>query len=305
MSTSIITTREMRLRGESTRGLERGASTGHFVRLRPGVYVTAGEWAGAPAELRHRLLMDAFRATVSHEPVFSHESAALVHGMPVVGGWPMVPHTTEHEAEAVSRRTRTGVIVHRPRHRVESTRIGDDLVTGLTDTAIALAASRPLIAGVAALDHVLARGVTRAEIEEIVGFRRPFHGAARVLRAAGIATGLAESPLESISLVPMALAGLPRPRQQFEVVVRGLRYRLDFFWPEFAVAGEADGRGKYRGPDDLWAEKVRQDALRSRGISVARWGWADAVDGVRMLARLREAGLPFAHRPPTRSPWIR
>lgn len=278
--------------------------TGHFLRLRPGVYVTAAEWAAAPPDRRHRLLMDAFRASASHEPVFSHESAALVHGIPVVGNWPSRPHTIEPEPQAVSRRTRTGVIVHRPRHRVEPTRIGDHVVTGLIDTAIALAASRPLNTGVVALDHVLARGVVREEIEELVGLRRPFHGAARVLRAAGIATGLAESPLESISLVPMALAGLPRPRQQFEVAVQGLRYRLDFFWPEFAVAGEADGRGKYRGPDDLWAEKVRQDALRSRGISVARWGWADAVDGVRMLARLREAGLPFAHRPPTRSRWI-
>lgn len=304
MDAALITTRDLRRRGESTRGLERGVRTGHFVRLRPGVYLPTAEWTAAPAERRHRLLMDAFSSSVSYDPVFSHESAALVHGIPVVGDWPRVPHTLEREPEAVSRRARPGVVVHRPLHWMEPTWVGSDRVTGVTDTAIALAASRSLMTGVAALDHVLARGVTHEQIEDIVGLRRPFHGATRVLRALGIATGLAESPLESISLVPIALADLPRPEQQVEVVARGKPYRLDFFWPQFGVAGEADGRGKYRSPDDLWAEKQRQDALRAIDISVARWGWEEARAGSPMLERLGEAGIPFTHRFATSAPRI-
>jgi hypothetical protein len=305
MDPALITTSDLRRRGESTRGLERGVHSGHFVRLRAGVYLPTAEWTAAPADRRHRLLMDAFRASVSYDPVFSHESAALVHGIPVVGDWPPAPHTVEREPDAVSRRARPGVVVHRPLHPVEPTRVGGDRVTGVTDTAIALAASRPLMSGVAALDHVLARGVTHEEIEHIVGLRRPFHGVTRVLRALGIATGLAESPLESISLVPIALADLPRPEQQVEVVARGKLYRLDFFWPQFGVAGEADGRGKYRTPDDIWAEKQRQDVLRSIDISVARWGWDDARAGSPMLERLGEAGIPLTHRFATHAPRIR
>jgi hypothetical protein len=293
---AIITVRSLRLRGESGRELAVGTRSGHFVRLRPGVYAVRTEWDAAAPKERHRALLEACVATAVREPVFSHESAAVLLGIPLVGAVPLVPHTIDCEPAPVTRRTRTGVIAHRLRHPVEPLRVGEFLTTGPIDTAIALASSRPLAAGVAALDHVLALGVDRDTICEIVTLRRPFHGASRALRALDIATGLAESPLESISLVPIALAGLPRPEQQVEVIARGRRYRLDFYWPDARVAGEADGRLKYQTPEDLWQEKVRQDALRSIDISVARWNWAQALAGAPLLERLYEAGLPFAPR---------
>ena len=39
--------------------------------------------------------------------------------------------------------------------------------------------------------------------------------------------------------------------------------------------GEADGRLKYRSADDLYREKRREDALRTLGYRVVRWGAAD------------------------------
>ena len=301
MELAIITVRSLRVRGESGRGLEVGTRTGHFVRLRPGVYAVRTEWDAATPEERHHALIEACVATAIREPVFSHESAAVLLGIPVVGALPVVPHTIDPEPDPVTRRTRTGIIAHRPRHRVEPFRAGEFLSTGPIDTAIALSSSRSLAAGVAAIDHVLALGVEKSAIHEIVTLRRPFHGANRALRALEIATGLAESPLESVSLVPIALAGLPCPEQQVEVFAGGRRYRLDFFWRAARVAGEADGRMKYTTPEDLWQEKVRQDALRSIDISVARWDWAQALAGTPLLERLREAGLPFAPRFASRS----
>jgi very-short-patch-repair endonuclease len=50
--------------------------------------------------------------------------------------------------------------------------------------------------------------------------------------------------------------------------------RVDFLF-DGCVIGEADGRGKYTGPQDLWAEKRREDALRALGFEVVRWGWDD------------------------------
>ena len=296
MAIPIITVRSLRLRGETSRGLEAGARSGRFVRLRAGVYAMRTAWDAATREERHRALIEAHVATAVREPVFSHESAAVLLGVPVVGVLPSVPHTIEPEPSPVTRRTRTGVIAHRPRHPVERFRAGELSCTGPIDTAIALASSRSLATGVAALDHVLALGIAKSAILEIVTLRRPFHGASRALRALDIATGLAESPLESVSLVPIALAGLPRPEQQVSVVARGRRYRLDFWWPDAGVAGEADGRLKYRTAQDLWDEKVRQDALRSIDISVARWDWEMALAGDPLLERLREAGLPATPR---------
>lgn len=302
MAIELFAAREVRARGESTRGLEAGVRSGRFVRLRPGIYALAHEWTAASADARHRALMDACLATCRREPVFALESAALVHGIPVVGVWPTLPQTVDAEPAPNSRHSRLGTVVHRPRHRVEPCRVGPYLVTGPIDTAIALAASRSLMAGVAAFDHIRARGVPAEDVAEIMSLRRPFHGAARAVRALEISTGLAESVLESISLVPIALAGLPRPEQQVEVMARGRRYRLDFHWPDLGIAGEADGRGKYAGPDDLWQEKRRQDALASVGIGLVRWGWDDVLAGAPMLARLREAGIPFAPRSATSSP---
>lgn len=150
------------------------------------------------------------------------------------------------------------------------------LSTTAVATAVSLAASRSLVAGVAAIDHVLATGSARAEFERTIDGWLPFHGARRAQLALGHATGPAESPLESLSLVGIRLGGLPEPMQQVDVVARGVRYRLDFLWPDCEVAGEADGRIKYLPGADLLAEKRREDDIRSVGLRVARWDWDEA-----------------------------
>lgn len=301
MPLELIAARHLRAQGDSTRGLESGARSGRFVRLRAGIYVPAAEWHSASAEERHRALMDACRTTSSREPVFALESAALVHGIPIIGALPPQPHVIDAEPSPHSRHSREGVTVHRPRHHVEPHRVDDYLVTGAIDTCIALAAARPLTTGVTAFDHLRARGVTREDLADIITWRRPFHGAARALRALEISTGLAESPLESVSLVPIALAGLAIPEQQVEMYAGGRLYRLDFFWPEVGIGGEADGRGKYVSRDVLWAEKRRQDALLACGIGLVRWGWEDALAGRPLVERLRAAGIPFAPRSATQA----
>jgi hypothetical protein len=299
MSIEVILSRALRARGEQTRSLESGVRRGRFVRIRPGAYAIADEWRAASPQERHRAAMDALVATAARVPVFSHESAAMLHGIPIVGEWPGWPHTVAPE---LGHRPPTGVFVHRPRHPVLLGDVDGILATTPVCTAVNLAASRPLRTGVAALDCVLADGVAKEDIARVARSWKPFHGSRRVERALEIATGLAETPLESISLVPIALAGFDRPQQQVDVVARGRRYRLDFFWPGAGagVVGEADGRGKYETRDDLWEEKQREDALRASGFGFARWGWDDALAGHPVVDRLLEAGLrvgpPFAKR---------
>jgi hypothetical protein len=296
MSTKIITSRMLREAGDSTRHLEAGARTGRFVRLRPGAYVTAREWNQAEPIERHRFVIDALLATSDRVPVFSHASAALLHGIPVLGGWPEVPHVVESELGPASRRSPRGAVVHRPRHRPDVAPVGRALATTPVATAIALAASRPLLAGVAAIDHVLAAGSSREEFEQTMRQWHPFHGARKARAALDHATGLAETPLESISLVGMRLGEVPEPVQQVDVVARGRRYRVDFLWPDLGVVGEADGRIKYLTGADLMAEKRREDDIRSLGLSLVRWDWDDAWTREPMLARLADAGVHVAPR---------
>jgi hypothetical protein len=113
MALDIIVARELRARGEQTRSLEHGARTGLFVRIRPGVYAIATEWQAADPRDRHRAAMDALVATSARVPVFSHESAALIHGIPVIGTWPPLPHIIAADA---GHRPPANVITHRPRH---------------------------------------------------------------------------------------------------------------------------------------------------------------------------------------------
>jgi hypothetical protein len=296
MAVEIITSRALRGAGESTHHLEEGARTGRFVRLRPGAYVTAAEWYDAEPIARHRLAIEALLLTAGRPPVFSHASAALLHGIPVVGGWPDQPHLLDSELGTASRRSPRAAVVHRPRHRPEVCMIDGVAATTPVATALALAATRTLVAGVAAIDDVLARGADRAEFERTIAEWRPFHGARRAVAALDIATGRAETPLESVSLAGIRSVGLPEPEQQVVIVARGHSYRLDFFWRDLGVVGEADGRIKYLTGDDLLAEKRREDDIRSLELRFVRWGWDEALAQRPMLERLAEAGVRPAPR---------
>ncbi len=67
-------------------------------------------------------------------------------------------------------------------------------------------------------------------------------------------------------------------------------YRVDFWWSQQGVIGEADGRVKYTDEDVLWREKRRRDALEELGLRVVRWSWTDVTthrdDWVRHLRAL-------------------
>lgn len=288
MRLEILTTRSD---VEGRRHLERGVRAGTLLRIRPGACVVATEWLAADPETRHRAAMDALALTSRRQPVFARESAALLHGIPVLGDFPELPHLLDSELGPASRRSPGGTVVHRPRHAPEFRSVEGLLATTPDATALALAASRPIGAGVAALDHVLARGHQEDELGALLHEWHPFHGEGRARRALAIANGFAETPLESLSLAGIVTAGIPCPRQQVEIVVAGVRYRLDFLFEEFGVIGEADGHGKYRTRADLVAEKDREDALRSTGLGFARWNWDDALRVSPMLHKLARAGV--------------
>jgi hypothetical protein len=292
MHASLILSRRLRSAGDSTLGLERGARTGVFVRVRPGAYVPTREWELMDAATRHRVAMDAFALTSTRSVVFAGESAAALHGIPVIGGWPVHPRIIA-EPE-FSRRTRVGVAARwRAVREDEVVEVGGLRATSAARTAIDLAAERDLVCGVAALDHVIHSGaVQHAELRASVGRDRPFPGVRKVDAALAFATGAPESPLESLSTVRIAQLGFDPAIQQVAFVVDGERFRADFYWPEFGVIGEADGRAKYAlDPASLWREKHREDALRSVTTGFARWTWDDAWTGGPLARKLERAGL--------------
>ena len=67
--------------------------------------------------------------------------------------------------------------------------------------------------------------------------------------------------------------------------------RVDFYWDEFGVVGEVDGKIKYDDQPEsvLWREKRRQERLEDTGLVVVRWGRAELDVLPRLVARLRSA----------------
>lgn len=296
----LILSRQLRAHGESTRHLERGAQLDAFVRIRPGAYLTIGEWNALDARTRHLVAMAAVTETSRRRLLFFAESAAALHGIPLLGGWSERPHIVDHVGQR--RAALVGVVTH----RLELT--DDDVVdvdgvlaTSALRTAFDIAATRGFLAGVVALDHVLGAsfGVPRSAAEEYLERAHSRRGVRRMKAALAVATGRAESPLESVSLGQFHLLHFPKPRQQVVYVIDGRSYRVDFHFEDDDVIGEADGRSKY-GPDvrdglpveqQLWSEKEREDSLRSVAHGFARWGWEHALHGTGLRVRLERAGL--------------
>lgn len=76
----------------------------------------------------------------------------------------------------------------------------------------------------------------------------------------------------------------------------------DFFWKEFDLVGEFDGKEKYfrddwaggKSPGErVYAEKRREDGLRALGLRVVRWTWTEAINPSRLRDCLLRAGLPL------------
>ncbi|MBI5162232.1 MAG: hypothetical protein HY996_12600 [Micrococcales bacterium] len=299
----ITLARQLHAAGESAAALERRARRGTDIRVRRGVYASAEEWRASDQTGRHLARMASAQAMAAAPLTFSHASAALAHGIPLLGRIPEQVHVTGEPGGG--RRSRAGVVWHEADLGADEVEPqGASMATVPWRTAFDLAACDGAAVGVVALDHVLrASGQPdriRERVQDALDARRPFRGARRVDAVLRIATGLADTPLESLSLQRFDEHGLPRPLQQQRFWVDGHEYFADFYWRRWDMIGEADGRRKYeadaardgRHPRDvLWAEKLREDALRTVVRRFVRWTWADALDGARLADRIRAAAL--------------
>ena len=248
---------------------------------------------------RYELLLEAAHRKYGEDLVLAGASAVAAYGLPLVG-------TVLRRVEVVDGhpgRVRTSLLRRHVRRRgTEVVRVGGHLAVALPDALIDLARWNGLMAGVAAMDAALHNGLCSAEglQEALARLPETAGGGPRARQAVRLADGRSESPGESMSRVRMWEHRLPKPELQVSVRVGSELYILDFYWPDHGVAGEFDGRVKYRSasfgqdPEDVvWREKLREDALRASGLTVARWTWAQAWGdaGAQMLRRLAAAGV--------------
>jgi predicted transcriptional regulator of viral defense system len=262
----VFTIAEAREVGWTSSALRNAVQQGRIRRVRCGVYAPAS--AAGP-------LIDALAAVRNYpEAVVSHRSATLVHGLPLLGPQPPIAEVTVRPAGNANL---PSVHVHRARLRPDDIVLVDGTaVTAPARTVVDLARHRAVGTSVAAIDAALHRGLTNLdELADVLQFCSNWPGIRRAHRAVRLADGRAESPLESVSRLVIAWLKLPPPEPQKWIRdPSGHKLgRLDFYWDELGVGGEADGRAKYTDNDVLTAEKDRQEAIEDLNMPIARWGW--------------------------------
>lgn len=278
--------------------LYRGAARGAFVRVIRSVYVRSAYWDALDYDGRHRARM---RAAWLLDPtlVFSHLSAALLWGLPVVGGDLSVPHALgDHSGGS---RSRTGLRRHAVGVGGEHVVIDGLPVTGLAATCAHVAAGYEPETAVPVLDRALGLEVSRHEVLELLDRTPASGGRVRGMWSTTFANPLSGSAGESVSRVAFHRLRLPIPRLQARIDdAAGLVGIVDFLWPDHRLVGEFDGVGKYlreaftagRDPGEVVvAEKRREDRIRATGLRVARWGWDAARNPSSLRRILSEQGL--------------
>jgi hypothetical protein len=296
----LILVRDSAELGGDDRRLRADHARGELVRLARGVYVVAERWEACDPREQHVLRARAFASTAVSEHVFSHATAAAVHGVPVIGGYPVRVHVTVEPGSGA--RFRQHVVPHRtalPPAHVE--RVNGLLVTTPARTVVDLATSESFPAAVAAVDWWLGERGDRASLQQLLDSLPRRTGGGRAEQAIEFGSARSGSVGESISRAAMHVLRLPPPRlqQRFEDEA-GTIGIVDFWWPHDGLIGEFDGVAKYvrleyakgRTPAEVVIEeKRREDRLRSLGHRVVRWGWQEATDLNDLDRVLTAAGL--------------
>ncbi|MEN0135624.1 MAG: hypothetical protein AAGC80_10770 [Rhodococcus sp. (in: high G+C Gram-positive bacteria)] len=294
---SMLRRQEALGRGYSDDEIRRLYTRGEWHRIGRGAYLAASVYSALDDEERHRFLIDSTLHALSDDAVLSHQSAAVVYGLPL---W-----RTALDRVHVTRNRRGGGRIKR-RSTVHCAPVGEQVavvdghsLTLPARTVVDLARTLPFEQAVVAGDAAVRKfGISRDELDTELGLAGRRHGIDAARRVVRFVTGHSESVGESRSRVMLSRAGLPVPSQQGEVFDPGGRRigRVDFHF-DGAVLGEFDGRIKYgrllkpgQSPGDaVFAEKQREDALRDLGFQVVRWTWDDLESPAQVVDRVRRA----------------
>lgn len=275
----VATAAELIAAGMSRGQLRRLVQRGAWLRLAHGVFAPAGLVAAAAGDAvgKHGVRVAAALALTGPGAVASHHSAALIHGMDVLGLGGAEPVTLTRAPGGTSRRaSRPGVHIHIAMLSKEDVVTWRGLlVTSVARTVIDVARASSFPGGVVAADSALrARQVSKAELDLCITQCARWPGIQKARRVAAFADARSESVLESISRVAFDDHGLPPPDLQAWVgSADEIIGRADFLWRDFRTVGEADGAIKYADPARAIAQLDRDARLRAAGFEVVHFTW--------------------------------
>jgi hypothetical protein len=271
---------------------------GPWVTVRRGVYAERSLWERLTGWDERSTLRDrAVHLALTTEHVMSHDSAARALGMPLLAPAHELSHLTRPGVGGS--RTERGVKHHLTRIPLDDTVVVDGMeVTGPARTGVDIAREHGLAAGIVTLDHVLAHGTSRKQLEREVLMMWCWPGVRTAREAVARAHPGSESVGESLTRILVDEAGLGPAEPQFPVAVDGHVYWVDLLVGCHGV--EFDGRQKLRSVENggladrpvedlLWDERARQIAICGEGLGMSRVSWDELFGRARerTIERLR------------------
>jgi len=274
--------------------------------------VGRGQYAGPPPaeagtalqrEQRVLARIVAASRTLHTDYCFSHESAALLHGL---GVYRLAEEVHVSQAWKPKVRRERGTTLRRhpidvPARDRTTTATGLP-VTTLERTMVDCARWLPGERGLVVADSGLRAGADRRVAASVLAEAAGRPGVRQARRILELADARSESVGESRLRWTLHSAGVEVPSLAVAVETWRGTVWVDAGWPDLKVGIEFDGAVKYSGGEygdpreRLLTEKRRHDALTEAGWTILRVTWDDLSDPGRLVARIVGALAEAAHR---------
>lgn len=283
--------------GMGSRAIERRLGAARLQLLHRGVYAVGhraltveGRWMGAVL-------------ACGSGAVLSHRTAGQLWG--IAPRSPAMPEVSR----AASFRPRAGIRAHRAVLRPDEVEIEAGIpVTSVARTLFDLAAISSKRQLERAMNEAQVRGLTsRLSLPQLLE-RHPGRRGARKLRAllgSKRPGGVTRNDFEELFVAFLDRYGLPRPRLNATLAIRGRFFEPDCVWDQQRLLLELDGREVHGTQQAFESDRERDRILLVEGWRSTRVTWRQLQDEPAVLAadlRLLLGGLPAAGRPGWQSP---
>ena len=257
---------------------------GEWVVVRRGVYTTRTHWESLDRYVgKPRLEVWAAMLQMQTPQIASHDSAAYLHGLPILEAQPRLVHITR--LGVLGGRTRHGVKHHKaPMQPEQIGFIDEQPVLDIPRTVADIGREHGIRHAIVAAGSALRAGVSRRELRAAIEPMRCWPHVTVPRLAVEWADPRCENPGEDLTLLMLKQLGVGPVQPQFGLQDRGRVAFVDFRIGRHLF--EFDGLLKYlpptsggfadRRPEDVvWEEKGRQDWLCGFKLGMSRVVWSD------------------------------
>lgn len=303
----FITRPEILDSGYDDRDIREAKTIGLLTHIGAGLYALSATYTPLTPEGKHLVRCRAVAHRLGDGVVLTHQSAALMHGMPVWGLDLAKVQLTRRDGK----RGRHEAGVNHHIGRIDDSQIIE--IDGVLTASPARAVWEVACAGSSEAGLVTADGALHAKLvghdslREVAEHFAHWRGSRSARLALSLADGRSESPGESRTRHLFWRFNIPAPDLQFRVTGRDGRIiaRTDFAWELYRHLAEFDGRIKYDGTfgdagfGAVFGEKEREDLVRAEMWGLSRLIWANletevaATTAHRVLADLERSRATY------------